>query len=89
MPKKTTEQKYKKQTLLEHIQELPDTYIGSIEQTTEPRYVYDSETNSIIKKTITYIPGLYKIYDEIIVNAIDQYVRLKLSRENDVYDIYS
>ena len=86
MPKKTTEQKYKKQTLLEHIQELPDTYIGSIEQTTEPRYVYDFETNSIKKKDITYIPGLYKIYDEIIVNAVDQYVRLKLSQESDVYD---
>ena len=86
MPKKTTEQKYKKQTLLEHIQELPDTYIGSIEESTEPRYIYDFESNSIKKKTITYIPGLYKIYDEIIVNAVDQYVRLKMALEDDVYD---
>ena len=59
MPKKTTEQKYKKQTLLEHIQELPDTYIGSIEESTEPRYVYDSESNSAIKGvTRVSSPGL-------------------------------
>ena len=86
MPRKKTEDTYKKQTLLEHIQELPDTYIGSIEKSTEDRYVFDTQSKSIIKKKITFIPGLYKIYDEIIVNAIDQYVRLKTARLDDVYD---
>ena len=83
---KTTEEKYKKQTLLEHIQELPDTYIGSIDKTTELRYVFDSDQHKLLKKSITFIPGLYKIYDEIIVNAVDHYVRLKMSYEDDIFD---
>ena len=83
---KSLSKKYIKLEHQEQIYKIPDTYIGSIEQTTEPRYVYDFETDSIKKKAVTYIPGLYKIYDEIIVNAVDQYVRLKLSRESDVYD---
>ena len=30
------------------------------------------------KKEITYIPALYKLFDEGLVNAIDQVVRLKI-----------
>jgi len=32
-------------------------------------YVWDSE--NIVEKDVTYTPGLYKIYDEILVNAAD------------------
>ena len=35
----------------------------------------------IQKKTITYIPGLYKIFDEIIVNSFDQYSRISKERK--------
>ena len=73
--KKTIEEKYQKKTQKEHILDLPDTYIGSIEPKTESLYVWDDNTNSIVKKEITWIPGLYKIFDEIIVNALDHCVR--------------
>lgn len=34
-----------------------------------------------MQKKITYIPGLYKIFDEILVNAADNYQRdKKMSR---------
>lgn len=49
----------------------PDTYIGSIEPVTQPMWVLDRETSQIVLKPCTYIPGLYKIFDEIIVNASD------------------
>ena len=39
------------------------------------------------KKEITYVPGLYKIYDEIIVNAIDQTTRLKMELNAGHIDI--
>lgn len=58
----------------EHILTLPDTYIGSVEQDTLEAYIYDTNTDKIVKKNITYVPGLYKIYDEIIVNARDRTV---------------
>lgn len=73
--KKSVELKYKKHELREHIYSLPDTYIGSVEEHTVKTYVYDND--KMIEKEITYVPGLYKIFDEIIVNAIDQSMRIK------------
>lgn len=34
-------------------------------------WVYDEPSDSIVKRMVTYVPGLYKIFDEIIVNAAD------------------
>lgn len=34
-------------------------------------WVYDQENNKIVQREISYVPGLYKIFDEIIVNAAD------------------
>lgn len=68
------EDMYKMKSHHEHILTLPDTYIGSVEQDTLEAYVYDNSIDKIIKKNITYVPGLYKIYDEIIVNARDRTV---------------
>jgi len=34
-------------------------------------FVLDKKTNKIVEKEITFTPGLYKIFDEIVVNAAD------------------
>ena len=68
---------YKKKTHHEHILSTPDTYIGSAESDTKTMYVFDDETKHILKKDITFVPGLYKIYDEILVNARDHSIRDK------------
>ena len=68
---KTIEQMYQKKTQLEHILLRPDTYIGSTEPTTQSMFVLNADSGRIIHKTITYTPGLYKIFDEILVNAAD------------------
>ena len=68
---KTIEQTYQKKTQLEHILLRPDTYVGSIEQSTQPMWVLDASTKRIVKKQTTYVPGLFKIFDEIMVNAAD------------------
>jgi DNA topoisomerase-2 len=85
MPPKTTndnvvksvEAKYKKYELLEHILALPDTYIGSIEPQKINSYVFDEPSNKMVINELVYIPGLLKIFDEVIVNAIDHSMRLK------------
>ena len=74
---KTVEEKYKKYELLEHILALPDTYIGSIESQKINSYVYDNASAKMESNELTYIPGLLKIFDEVIVNAIDHSMRLK------------
>ena len=69
---KTIEEIYQKLTPIEHILKRPDSYIGSLSLQKDKQYVYENE--KIIKKEITYPPGLMKIFDEILVNARDHYV---------------
>lgn len=61
----------------QHILDRPDSYIGSTKLTTEERFVFDNKTKKITKKIVEYNPGLIKIFDEILVNAIDHTVREK------------
>ncbi|KAJ5976359.1 DNA topoisomerase II eukaryotic-type [Penicillium waksmanii] len=63
--------KYQRLTQLEHIIKRPDTYIGSIEATQQQMWVFNSETESMEFRNVTFVPGLYKIFDEIVVNAAD------------------
>jgi DNA topoisomerase-2 len=72
---KSVEETFVKKTQLEHIIDIPDTYIGSVEKTDVDTWIYNDEDEKIIYKNIKYIPGLYKIFDEVLVNAIDQHVR--------------
>ena len=67
--------KYQKHTHHQHILELPDTYVGSTKTNEETRWVYDAASNKMVWRTLHFNPGLYKIFDEIIVNARDEFVR--------------
>jgi DNA topoisomerase-2 len=82
-------QKYQKMTDLEHILKKPDTYIGTNEPTDTVEYVMDSTVTApesgdaadtapapaLTRRNITYIPGLYKLFDEGMVNMRDHVVR--------------
>ena len=68
--------KYKKHELRSHIYSRPDMYIGTIQPNNIDTYIVDN-SDKIIKKQITYIPGLFKIFDEALVNAIDHSVRTR------------
>ena len=70
---KSIEDIYQKKTQLEHILLRPDTYVGSTERQDQKLWVHDGET--LVHKDISYVPGLYKIFDEILVNAADNKVR--------------
>ncbi|POM71086.1 DNA topoisomerase 2, partial [Phytophthora palmivora] len=76
-PKQSIEQIYQKKTQLEHILLRPDTYVGSIEHVEQNMWVFDDEKKRMAMKKINYVPGLYKIFDEIIVNACDNKQRDK------------
>ncbi|CAD5233794.1 unnamed protein product [Bursaphelenchus xylophilus] len=66
------EEMYQKKSQLEHIMLRPDTYIGSVEFCDRtPMWIYDGEADKIVNREISYVPGLYKIFDEIVVNAAD------------------
>src|SRR5210317_1542849 len=59
-----------KLTHIEHILKRPDSYVGPVEQGSEPYWILDGST--FTKKNLKYSPALLKIFDEILVNAIDR-----------------
>ena len=69
--------KYQKKSDKQHVLDNPDTYIGSIEHISSEVFIYDNENKKIKEKTINYIPGLYKLFDEGIVNCRDHIIRMQ------------
>jgi DNA topoisomerase-2 len=57
---------YQKKSQLEHILLRPDTYIGSVEVLKEEMWIWNAQTEKMVKKEISFVPGLYKIFDEIL-----------------------
>jgi DNA topoisomerase-2 len=68
--KNSIEKIYQKKSQLEHILLRPDTYIGSVEPLTQEMWIWDFENEKMVKKEITFVPGLYKIFDEILGTII-------------------
>jgi len=61
----------------QHILDNPDTYIGSVESIDADMWIMSEDGNKIVEKNINYIPGLFKLFDEGIVNCRDHVVRMK------------
>jgi DNA topoisomerase II len=67
---------YQQKTDKQHILENPDTYIGSVELVDANMWVLPELNGRVVLKQIEYIPGLYKLFDEGIVNARDHVIRM-------------
>ena len=61
----------------QHILDNPDTYIGSVETVDADMWIMNETSDKIIEKNISYIPGLFKLFDEGIVNCRDHVVRMQ------------
>ena len=75
---KKTESKYVKLTQREHILHRSETYMGSkITEMIEMFVIKDNDLSNIqiIKKNVMHNPGFVKLFDEILVNAVDQSIR--------------
>jgi DNA topoisomerase-2 len=59
-----------KLTHVEHILKRPDSYVGPVSRVYEPYWVRTGD--GFEKKMLNYSPALLKIFDEILVNAIDR-----------------
>ena len=46
-----------------------------MEAITQQMFVWDKNLQAIVNKNVTFVPGLYKIFDEILVNAADNKIR--------------
>lgn len=66
---------YQKLSQLEHILKRPDTYIGSVELNELEMWCFDKQLEQMKFRKVLVVPGLYKIFDEILVNAADNKIR--------------
>ena len=93
----TIEQTYQKLTQHQHILQRPDTYVGSIESVTTDMFVMDTDTGRMVNRSIKYVPALYKVFDEIVVNAADNKQRdsnmtelkIEIDREKNRLSVYN
>jgi DNA topoisomerase-2 len=69
--KKTIEEQFRKLDDIEHILVRQGMYIGSIKPTTTEKWG-PTEDNVFKKKEVTFIPGFIKIFDEILINSVDE-----------------
>ncbi len=67
---------YQRKTDKQHILDNPDTYIGSVENVDATLWVYDEQQSKMEYRDIEYVPGLYKLFDEGIVNCRDHVIRM-------------
>ena len=75
--KDSVESRYKKFTQIEHVLARPGMYVGEIATVTSEQWILDTKNEKIINKIVTWNPGIYKIFDEIVTNASDECQRNK------------
>lgn len=68
---KTIEEKYKRLTDVEHCLKRPGRYIGAIKPHTADTWTIDRVIHKMQKQNLTWNPGLIKLFDEVISNAVD------------------
>lgn len=69
--KKTIEEQFKKLDDISHILMRQGMYIGSIKPTTSDKFGPD-DNGKFKKREVTFIPGFIKIFDEILINSVDE-----------------
>lgn len=88
---------YKILSLHEHILRYPNPYIGSATNTRDKMWIYNNDTKQIVLEEIQYVPGLYKIINEIILNAYDHCLRdsickiinITINRSNNTITVHN
>ena len=66
---------YQSKTDKEHILDNPETYTGPMKTSLIDAFVYND--SMIVRKSVEYVPGLLKLFDEAAMNARDQHERMK------------
>ncbi|CAJ0630017.1 8580_t:CDS:2 [Entrophospora sp. SA101] len=91
------EEIYTKLAPIEHVLKRPDTYVGSVEATTERQWIYNYQEDKLEHKEITYVPAFLRIFNEILVNAVDNKIRdplmstikVKFDKESKLISVYN
>jgi DNA topoisomerase-2 len=67
---KKIEDKYRVLNHIDHILLRPQTYLGSNKPHTSSKWLF--KDGKMVKEEITYVPSFIKIFDEILMNSVDE-----------------
>ena len=78
--KQALAKQYQKKDLHQHIYDTPDTYVGGCDLIEEPLPTLNADNSHIVTQDTEFIPALTNIFNEILVNARDQVIRLQAKK---------
>ena len=68
-----TEVKYQRLTPVKHVLTRPGMYVGPTAAHAEQLWVWNARARRMVFRRVRYVPALYKVFDEILVNALDNH----------------
>lgn len=74
------ETKYKQLSLREQILLRPGMWVGSTLPDTCSAWLYDESQRRMVRRDVTYVPAFLKIFDEILMNALDHATNQKAKK---------
>lgn len=72
----------RKLTDREHVIQRPAMYIGAVDLTENCEYIF--ENGKVLYKEVSYVPGLIKIINEVIDNAVDVAIKTNFKFANEI-----
>lgn len=75
----TLSETYQKMSDIQHVLERPSTYMGGVKPSEADLWLL--EDGKIVHRAATYVQGLYKLFDEAIVNSRDHVERMAASTD--------
>ena len=84
---KTIEQKYQEMDEVSHILNRPGMYVGSTKEEEKDMFIYNGDREQMEMTTVTYVPAMLKVVDEVISNSCDEF-RRKDNMGLDTLEVY-
>ena len=75
---------YTRLTPVQHVLLRPDMYVGSTAPVASKQWVLDPASGRMANRVVDHVPGLVKLFDEVLVNAADNRTRSRKTNRIDV-----
>ena len=72
---KTIEQKYQEMDEISHVLLRAGMYVGSTKDEEKDMFIYNDDREEMEMQTVTFVPAMLKVVDEVISNSCDEYRR--------------
>ena len=72
---KKIEEKYQELSEIQHVLLRSGMWVGSTKEEEKDVFIYNIKTGRMEQQTVSYVPAMLKVVDEIISNSCDEFRR--------------